>query len=511
MPTQAEAATLAAPRDECTTAVPSGDVAFHSQVAHLRSSPPDQAIWSAGLDAALAGRRLFTHGGRTVSSTAITALWGRLYGKSSRGVVMTTAEQLADLTGLSERQTLTGLAVMRGLRLISCDAPRRGFATRVELQPGGMTWLMARRVVATAVASNRAADVAAEPAPRAPDTKSPSPDMRSPPWVHEGLSTRPVPRARYENEKHDELHELPPGTTSTGTGGQTSDSAPATTPAGEKHDELHELPPGTTSTGTGGQTSDSAPATTPAGEKHDELHELPPGTTSTGTGGQTSDSAPATTPAGEKHDELHELPPGTTSTGTGGQTSDSAPATTPVGAPAIAPPSTAAQRLYAADLGVSVDDLDIGQAGHAIAAARVRRFVSDAQTATAAQEAARGRRAPQTRAGAGRARLANRFVGGHPTWPPGSKGAAELEALEEKMRRERDKQDRDPAFVRSRKRASLEESIRGAEEPMWRRRLPKTHVEGLRQKLAELKRMTDEEVLKRYPPGPPRKRPGWSR
>ena len=440
MPTQAEAATLAAPRDECTTAVPSGDVAFHSQVAHLRSSPPDQAIWSAGLDAALAGRRLFTHGGRTISSTAITALWGRLYGKSSRGVVMTTAEQLADLAGLSERQTLTGLAVMRELQLISCAAPQRGFATRLELQPGGMTWLMARRVVATAVASNRAADVARieeqkEPAtdrserprsPDTPDTMSGAGDTMSSPWVHEKIRTTPPTRARYATtDEKTEKPELPPGTATPGS--QPSDSTP--------------------------------PATTPAGEKHDEL---PPGTATPGS--QPSDSTP--------------------------------PATTPAPAPAIARPSTAAQRLYAADLGVTVDDLDIGSAGHAIAAARVKLFVSDAQTATAAQEAARGRRAPQTRAGAGRARLANRFVGGHP--PPGP----EEKALDEKRRREREeleeKQGADPAFIRSDKRSRLEGCLRLDKDPTWGHRLPPSAFVEWRRLLAEVNAMTDEDLLEKY-------------
>ena len=516
---QAEAATAAAPLEESIT-VP-GDVAFRSQVAHLQNNPPDSGIAGAALDAAIAGRKLFEHGGRTVGTSAIRGLWLHLYTKSSRGVVVITVEQAAHGAGFCERQTATAFAVMRSLQLISCDDARRGAGTRIELTPGGMNFAMARRVVATAVAQNRATAREHPPSPESPDMVSARGDMMSPLWAHGGSRTTPPPRAR-----EDASQKTAPGTASTGSGSDsvqpiaTPAAAPAvarpSTPAQRLYAEdlgvaSQKTAPGTASTGSGSDsvqpiaTPAAAPAvarpSTPAQRLYAEdlgvaSQKTAPGTASTGSGSDsvqpiaTPAAAPAvarpSTPAQRLYAEdlgvtVDDIDIGRASEIIHAARVSRFPATTPAAAPAVARPSTPEQRLYAKDLGVTVDDVGIGEAGKIIHAARFRLFVADVQATTAAKDAARG----------GARRGHRRYNPPRdPHWQPGGDGFAEfsVQVLEPRAAAARD-----PDVIRADKRRGLEDALK-----RFGQRSPKACVDNWRRDLHALDTLTDDEILERW-------------
>ena len=141
------------------------EIRFRIGFGRLRNRPPDQAIAREGLCAAIGDRSKFRHGSRNISAATVKLVWWTIYGESARGNATMTVPDIAIAASLTERHVTAALAVLRKLGLTVIDDPRHGYATRIELRPGNMSWSRARHVATTIIDKQRL--TAVDPPPSA--------------------------------------------------------------------------------------------------------------------------------------------------------------------------------------------------------------------------------------------------------------------------------------------------------------------------------------------------------
>ena len=160
---------------------PGVEIRFRIGFGRLRNRPPDQALAREGLCAAIGDRKKFRHGSRNISAATVKLVWWTIYGESTRGNATMTVPDIAIAASLTERHVTAALAVLRQLGLTVIDDPRHGYATRIELRPGNMSWSRARHVATTIIDKQRLTAVDPPPSTAAVSAPLPEPPPPCPP------------------------------------------------------------------------------------------------------------------------------------------------------------------------------------------------------------------------------------------------------------------------------------------------------------------------------------------
>lgn len=155
---------------------------FRKRIAgrELHSRPPDQGIWNDCSRAMVSSADAHHHASRKIARKTMDAYLGKLYllstrdSRTDRRLVDTTQWQMSKELDTSERhvQAMEALATKWGVIRRLSD-PRRGFATRLELLPGGLSWRAARDLYPVTAAA-AAAVVSIEDRSTLPPTTPPA-------------------------------------------------------------------------------------------------------------------------------------------------------------------------------------------------------------------------------------------------------------------------------------------------------------------------------------------------